>query len=648
MQEEYGLAGKQQRFNVNHRLIFIIYFILSIIVALHMTAQYMGVYFKTEPISLFGVSFYPFWKVPQWYLTAKQYPFCDKAVDIFYWWFILPNLFVFSMIFYFIHKTKGNKKLHGSAKWATKKEIEEMGYIGNKDGVYIGGYKNGNALQYLKHNGPEHILCFAPTRSGKGVGLILPSLYAWQGSSIVLDIKGENWALTAGYRKSLGHKVIKFDPTDITDVTATFNPLEEIDLTDYGCIKQVQNIALMLVDPDGKGLTDYWNKAGYAFLAGVLLHCLVCIKTSSPDERTATLQDLVLMLSGQCPLTGTPKSLDELFKEMRKMDHTLFLDDVFADFNKEVGKEIHRFISSSATEMENKGDQEVKGVVSSALVNLSLFRDPVITKNTAKSDFRLHDLMNHDSPVDLYLVVSPAEIDRVKPLIRLMVDMIIRYVCREMEFKDGKSVKGYKHRMLLLFDEFTSIGKLPVIEKAIAYIAGYGGKMYLIVQDLGQLNDAYGKENSLMANCHIRIAYAPNKLETAQMLSEMTGKTTVVEKKTSFSYSKGGKSRSVNVQETARPLLTPDECMRLPGARKDSNGNVLEGGDMLILTAGRSPIYGRQILYFKDPTFSARSKMLAPEKSDSIYFERYTPTDFAKGVNFADFMNKKGTDHEAA
>ena len=148
-----------------------------------------------------------------------------------------------------------------------------------------------------------------------------------------------------------------------------------------------------------------------------------------------------------------------------------------------------------------------------------------------------------------------------------------------------------------------------------------------------------------MANCHIRIAYAPNKLETAQMLSEMTGKTTVVDKKTSYSYSKGGKSRSVNIQETARPLLTPDECMRLPGAKKDSGGNVLEGGDMLILTAGRPPIYGRQILYFKDPVFIARAKMPAPEQSDSIYFEKYTPSDMAKGVSFSEFMNKKGNAH---
>lgn len=644
MKQEYGLSSSNKKFTF--KLFFLIYFIAITVLALHMTAQFLGQYFPKEAVSLFGVSFYPFWKTPYWYYLAYNYPVGDEAVRIFYLWFMPPNFLMLLYGMYCIFP-KGNKTLHGSARWATKKEVKEMGYISNK-GVYVGGYRDKKmGLVGLRHDGPQHILCFAPTRSGKGVGLILPTLFEWEGSSIVLDIKGENWALTAGYRKSQGHKVIKFDPTDVTGSSACFNPLEEIDLTDYGCIKQVQNIALMLIDSDGKGLKDYWNKAGYALLAGVLLHCLVCIKTSSINERTATLQDLVLMLSGQCPITGKPKCLHELFKEMQKTDHALLLDDTFTNFNKEVGNEIHKFIASSATEMENKAEEEGKSVISSALVNLALYRDPIINKNTQVSDFRLNDLMNYDCPVDLYLVISPAEIDRVKPLIRLMIDMIIRHICREMEFKDGRSVQGYKHRVLLLLDEFTSIGKIPIIEKAIAYIAGYGGKMYLIVQDLGQLNDAYGKENSIMANCHIRVAYAPNKLETAQMLSEMLGKTTVVEKKISFSYSKGGKTRSENIQETARPLRNPDECMKMPGIHTNQKGEVV-GGEMIILTAGHPPILGEQILYFKIQKFISRAKIKAPEKSDSIYFERYTPSEMAKSVNFSDLMNKKGKSDEKA
>ena len=238
--------------------------------------------------------------------------------------------------------------------------------------------------------------------------------------------------------------------------------------------------------------------------------------------------------------------------------------------------------------------------------------------------------MNRETPLDLYLVVPPSGIDRVRPLMRLIVDLIIRRVCSDMRFENGTSVAGYKHRLLLMLDEFTSLGKLPIMEKAIAYIAGYGGKMYIIVQDTKQLNAVYGKENALMANCHVRIAYAPNDPETADLLSKMTGKTTVVEEKSSISISKGSRSRSINVSETERALLTPDECMRLPGAKKDAQGKVTEPGHMLIFTAGQPCIYGMQILYFKDPTFSKRSNVSAPGVSsaypagitDSLYYPR--------------------------
>jgi type IV secretion system protein VirD4 len=338
------------------------------------------------------------------------------------------------------------------------------------------------------------------------------------------------------------------------------------------------------------------------------------------QQRPATLYDLSRMLADES------RTIKQLFEEMVKTDHAALLKKIFPAG--EGGDKAHVFIASSAREMLNKADNESSGVVSTALTNLALYRDPVVALNTATCDFRIHDLMNFAAPVNLYLVISPADIDRLRPLLRLMVDMIVRRVCAKMEFADGSSKAGYKHRLLLLLDEFTSLGKLPIMEKALAYIAGYGGKVYLIVQDITQLNGVYGKENALMANCHVRIAYAPNTIETAKTLSDMTGKTTVVEEKVSLSGSRSGhlKNASVNVAETARPLLTPDECMRLPGPEKDAQGRVTKPGDMLIFTAGQPPIYGRQILYFLDPVFSARSKMLAPERSDSLHAPRREET----------------------
>jgi len=174
--------------------------------------------------------------------------------------------------------------------------------------------------------------------------------------------------------------------------------------------------------------------------------------------------------------------------------------------------------------------------------------------------------------------------------------------------------------MLLLLDEFPSLGKLDVFEESLAFIAGYGMKAYLIIQDISQLWTAYGKDESIFSNCHVRVAYAPNKVETAELLSKMAGTTTMVKQNHVFSGSIYGSQSNIqtSTQETQRPLLTADEVMRLPAATKDAKGNVTEPGDMLIFMAGQTPIYGKQILYFMDPVFSARAKVPAPEKSDVL------------------------------
>ena len=607
---------------------YLVFSVLLLLIALQVSTQTIAYYFGYQQglgqylFIAFAIPWYAPWAIFSWVDLNPQVT--DTAITYGQLTFIVPQILI-AAFWYSFKANKGNENLHGSARWATEKEIKAMGYF-NGSGVYVGGWQKGKGknaeLMYLRHNGPEHCLCFAPTRSGKGVGLILPTLLSWAGSSITLDIKGENWALSSGWRKSQGHTVLRFDPSDASGSACQFNPIEELRLDTLFAIQDVQNIAMMMVDPEGKGLADHWTKAAFAFFSGLILHC--CVMTLAQKKRSATLQDLTLMLSGH------EVSVSELLDEMMSEKPAAAYQTIFPHADPRAKEAAHSFIVSSAAEMKGKAENEASGVLSSALVNMSLYRDPIIALNTAKSDFHIHDLMNSDNPVDLYLVLSPASIDRVRPLIRLITDMIIRRICKDMEFKDGSSVKGYKHRLLLMFDEFTSLGKLPIIEKAIAYIAGYGGKLYLIVQDITQLNSVYGKENALMANCHVRIAYAPNTTETAKVLSEMTGTTTVVEKKTSYSYGKGGKSRSVNIAETARALLTPDECMRLPSAEKDSNGMITRAGHMLIFTAGQSPIYGIQILYFRDPTFMARAQIPVQGLSekypagitDSLYYPR--------------------------
>ena len=619
--QEYGLQETTEKKKGKGLLavLLILGLALLVLVAMSVATQEIARAYAYTPalgaplFALDGFAFYLPWAVFDWAPRVEP-AVLDEAQTMAQIAFIVPLLLVMA-VFVAKNRNQGNAKLHGSAHWAKREEIEKLGYFVGK-GVYVGGWwdKKKKGQLYLRHNGPEHILCFAPTRSGKGVGLILPTLLSWPGSSLVLDIKGENWALTAGWRKSeLGHIVLRFDPSDASGSGCRFNPVDEIRLDSLEAIQDVQNMALMLVDPDGKGLEDHWTKAAFGFFSGLILHC--CIVTKAEKGRTATLNDITLMMANE---EGTT---EDLLNDMLETEHQeLYMEFASASLTQEekenIGSAFHVFIASSAREMLSKSDKEASGVLSTALVNMALYRDPIVAMNTGSSDFRIHDLMNRESPVDLFLVVSPAAIDRVRPLMRLVVDLIIRRVCAVMAFKDGTSVASYKHRLLLMLDEFTSLGRLPIVEKAIAYIAGYGGKMYIVVQDTKQLNAVYGKDNAIMANCHVRIAYAPNDPETADLLSKMTGQTTVVEKKVSVSSGKGGSSKSTSINETARPLLTPDECMRLPGPVKDSQGKVTKPGHMLIFTAGQSPIYGMQILYFLDPVFSRRAKVVAPGVCD--------------------------------
>lgn len=495
-------------------------------------------------------------------------------------------------------RLKPYQNLHGSSRFAEFKEIKKMGLL-EHSGVYVGAFKHKNVIHYLRHNGPEHILTFAPTRSGKGIGLVIPTLLSWDQSAVILDIKGENWALTAGWRQKHANNVcLRFDPSAI-EGSVKFNPLAEIRLRTEYEVADVQNIATMIVDPDGKGLSDHWSKTGYSLIVGTALHCLY---VEHENGRIATILDIANCLADPSrPILQT-------------------LETMLATSHKDGAP--HPVVASCAREMMNKSENELSGVVSTAMSFLSLYRDPIVAKNTSVSEFKISDLMNFEKPVSLYLIVPPSDKDRLKPLLRLIINQIIRSLTRKMEFKDGEFVKSYRYRLLLMLDEFPALGKLDIFQESLAYIAGYGLKAFLITQDLSQLYAAYGKDESIISNCHIRIAYAPNKPETQDLLSKMLGPTTVSKLSVSVSRKPGlfqSRQYSESWQEVQRPLLTPAECAALPGATKDAAGQVTEAGDMLIFCAGFPAVYGKQILFFKDPVFLARSKLSPPVQTDKIF-----------------------------
>ncbi len=512
--------------------------------------------------------------------------------------------------------------LHGSAHWAEREEIEKAGLLpkGKTDDYtcYVGGWRDPKTgrLRYLTHSGPEHILALAPTRSGKGVGLVIPTLLAWKGSTVVHDIKGENYALTAGYRESLGQRILRFSPTE-KGTSCRFNPLNEIRIRTDHENADAQNIATMIVDPDGKGLNDHWAKTGFALLTGVILHVLYA--REYPEKSLRTVASIL----------SDPNldNVDEIFQDMKTYVHDPEGKMGWTD-NKGRKTKTHPTVAASAQEMLNKAENEKSGVISTAMSFLALYRDPVVAENTAVSDFTIKSLMGDAKgekipPTSLYLVVPPSDKDRLKPLIRLILNQIVRRLTEDMEFKDGRSVAGYQHRLLLMIDEFPSLGKLDIFAEALAFIAGYGLKAYLITQDVSQLYAAYGRDESIVSNCHVRIAYAPNKVETAEWLSKMLGQTTITLGTYSTSLAGGalpyqsGGGGGINYQ--ARPLLTTDEVMRLQGPLKNEKGEIVQAGAMITTVAGFAPVYGEQILYFLDPVFSKRAKI--PAKNAIVYSE---------------------------
>ena len=446
---------------------------------------------------------------------------------------------------------------YGSARWADRRDVEKAGMF-DPDGVVLGKLDR----HYLRHDGPEHVLCFAPTRSGKGVGLVIPSLLTWPGSAIVHDIKGENWQLTSGFRARHG-RVLLFDPTNTS--SAAYNPLLEVRRGEWE-VRDVQNIADILVDPEGSlEKRNHWEKTSHALLVGAILHVLYA-------EADKTLAGVANFLS------DPKRSIELTLKAMMVTDHL-----------GEAGP--HPVIASAARELLNKSGNERSGVLSTAMSFLGLYRDPVVAKVTRQCDWRISDFVEGSDPVTLYLVVPPSDINRTKPLIRLILNQIGRRLTEDLQTDDRR------HRVLLMLDEFPALGRLDFFESALAFMAGYGLKGFLIAQSLNQIEKAYGPNNSILDNCHVRVSFATNDERTAKRVSDALG--TATELRAMKNYAGHRLSPwlghlMVSRQETARPLLTPGEVMQLPPT------------DEVVMVAGTPPIRAEKARYFEDPQFQAR------------------------------------------
>lgn len=642
------------------------------------------------------------------------------------------------------------------------------------DGIFLGYLDDGT---YLRDNAKTHTLLIAPTRSGKGVGHIIPTLLTWKGSTVVTDVKGENWALTSGYRKSqLGNDVFMFKP--MAADSCHYNPLGEIRIGTHHEMGDLQLVTKILVDPTGKGSEGenaHWVDNAWQLLQGVVLHLLYQKKyhnfkigaDGKPEPipgRTANLSDVLdflyddqdgaesdldaehkkflaaLKREGKNfnPEAGgvsdgrseeekiaeaVPQNQDRFYNGMggenspicddfvNNMDEvtepaivdengdpapeeesgsasgsaagnsgngsgeaeaenepklkTIDGEEIGGDGDNEAAglegfqKKIKRFITdyrfamrkNEAGEWEDyaapychapdddkdlftrlypdkvsreglhphvrqifqamidKPDKEFGSIMSTLDTALIIYRNPVLVKNISESDLVMKDLMDCEKPISLYLVFGPGEIDVVRPLCRVIVEMMWRLNVEEMKFVNGKMLE-HKHRLLMLLDEFPALGKMGGIEQSEGFLAGYGIKLMIIAQDINQINSLYGKDNYVISNCQVQIYHAPSDNNSARYLSDKLGNKTEKQVSTSRNSAILPMPNSYNDSYMSRPLMYADEVSRLSDKK------------LLLFCKGLAPILCNKIRYFEDEVFAPRVKIKAPDESDKITPEK--------------------------
>ena len=420
------------------------------------------------------------------------------------------------------------------------------------------------AVVHAPHKASLHAVAYSPEGGEVAAAGANGTLLTWPDSAVIHDIKGENWQLTAGWRSRFSHCLL-FNPVDAR--SAAYNPLLEVRRGAQE-VRDVQNIADILVDPEGAlERRNHWEKTSHSLLVGTILHVLYACA-----DKT---------LSGVASFLSDPaQPIERTLRAMMTTNH--------------LGDRPHPVVASAAREVLNKADNERSGVLSTAMSFLGLYRDPTVAQVTSRCDWRIADLVDAEHPVSLYLVVPPADIVRTKPLIRLLLNQIGRRLTETLELRGGQPKR---RRVLFMLDEFPALGRLDFFESALSFMAGYGLRAFLIAQSLNQIEKAYGPNNSILDNCHVRVAFATNDERTAKRISDALGTTTELRAQRNYAghrLSPWLGHLMVSRQETARSLLTPGEVMQLPPDEE------------ILMISGSPPVRAKKLRYFEDRNFTER------------------------------------------
>jgi len=547
-------------------------------------------------VTFFGKSIliYPFWHLFIWTLTYFRNNVILELLNSSWMlaaYFCLGAIgFLFLFEFLLVGFQKQN--IFGTARWAKKKDLEKAGILQTKGGVILGqladakvkfAYDNAKdsvvlhlikASQKIVQSGIYNTMLSAPTRSGKGVSSVIPSLMVYPGSVIVLDFKGENFNLTSGYRAKFCDSVYRWEPTG--DKGHAFNPMMEI-RPGEDAFADANLIADILTTPasgGGDATSEHFRTGAKDFLTSLILHCLCC-----PDWQDKSLSGCRKFLSQSDP--DDPDNKKYVYDLMIEGDH---------------GSEmIHQHVVEGATAQRNRGDEEGASMLSTVNNALAVFADPKIRRNTSTSEFYIDEFQETKVPISLYLTIQYSDVQRIAPLIRMFVILFSR------KFTGGETQatnRRFKVPLLFILDEFDKLGRMDELEMNMGIHNGFGIHYFLIFQSLNQLNKIYTKDHAFMAHCRNSIFYAPGRGEydSAEIISKLCGRESF--SKTNISYSgnrgTGYNSSSLSSQDHERNLINADEVMNLP---LDS---------FILFCQGMPPYIGKKNVYYEDPVFTSR------------------------------------------
>lgn len=451
---------------------------------------------------------------------------------------------------------------HGSARWATAREIRESGLF-SQHGVVLGRHSG----RLLMDESETHVLLVAPTRSGKGVGVIIPTLLTWGPSALVLDPKdGENYDVTAPWRAQVaGNHIAYFTPCRTPH--ACINVLDTIRRGQPSEVGDTQLIARSLVAPE-KMARESATSLHFRDLAALIL-------TASMLHVTYTVRGASLARVWYF-LTQQHQTLAACLKTLKTTAHH--------------AAGVHQAIATLTTALSNiTGDRELSSVWSTAIRPLVLYNDPLIARSTDTSTFALADLQYGVRPMTLYLVApSPRALERLHPLYRVVLDVAM---ARLMEHK----VRTWRHRLLLCADELPAHGYIHAIDQGAADMAGYGMKGLFVTQDIEQVEEVYGEKNTLWGNTEIKVFHAPTNDETARRIAErLMGEGTVSHPVDQHQGGLLGR-RSTSYGHVGRSLVTHDEVMELPAHLQ------------ILRMKGLKPILAEKIDYRTDHAFAGKA-----------------------------------------